>query len=221
MAAVISTAAWLKVFLHAAKHEASEVNGLLMGVSMPTGGGRPRVVVEDAVPLFHHPTTAPMLEAATLMAEEWGAAQAPKLAVVGYYHANKRAKTHVLSPVAQRVADKVEANCPGAAIVLLDPDMIVSEPERALRLCAASTSGSDEGSWAPSDRSLKPRDPTTATAKTLAEHLAEGGPVDRVVDFDDHFDDVGADWRNPGLVTVAEEARGGEGGSESKGDEER
>lgn len=51
--------------------------------------------------------------------EQYGASQSPKLSIVGYYHANKRAKTHTLGLVASRIASKVVANCPGAAICLV------------------------------------------------------------------------------------------------------
>lgn len=62
MANTIAPGAWFKVVLHAAKHPVSDVNGLLLG-SVRDGG----VDVVDAAPLFHHPTAASTLEAATLM----------------------------------------------------------------------------------------------------------------------------------------------------------
>lgn len=76
MAATVSTKAWLKALLHAAKHEECEVNGLLLGEATAAsgGGGRPSITVVDACPLFHHPTAAPTLEAATLMVRRAGVA---------------------------------------------------------------------------------------------------------------------------------------------------
>jgi hypothetical protein len=51
--------AYLKLFLHAAKHPHRPVNGVLLGNSTATG----TVVIEDAIPLLHHWTSlSPMME---------------------------------------------------------------------------------------------------------------------------------------------------------------
>lgn len=100
--------------------------------------------------------------------------------------------------------------------VQLDPDLVPFEPHRCLRLCEVGDG--EEGLWRPTDRSLKVQNSATATAATLAAKLDESsGDVGSIVDFDDHFDDLTADWRNPGLV-VDERAAGGEA-EESKGGE--
>lgn len=51
--------AYLKIFLHAAKHPHKPVNGVLLGNASGSG----KVTIDDAIPLLHHWTSlSPMME---------------------------------------------------------------------------------------------------------------------------------------------------------------
>ena len=79
--------------------------------------------IADAVPLFHQHTLAPMLESATMLVEQYCAelskAGGEKIQIIGYYHANERSDDHTLSPLAQKIADKIQAHYSDACILLV------------------------------------------------------------------------------------------------------
>jgi hypothetical protein len=55
----LSDQAYLKLFLHAAKHPHRPVNGVLLGNASASG----TVFIEDVIPLLHHWTSlSPMME---------------------------------------------------------------------------------------------------------------------------------------------------------------
>lgn len=142
------------------------------------------------------------------------------MSIVGYYHANKRAADVTFNPVAGRIAETILARAPKAAICLFDPAEVV--PDTGDIYCALKLVAQEgkEGPWRRTDKVLKLRGMAAAEASaTLAAGLAEGGAVERVVDFDDHFDNLGLDWRNEDLVDVPDGGAGGDR-SESKGAEE-
>ena len=77
----LSRDAGLKPVLHAAKHPASPVLGVLLGkdneskgMQVSSSGDSSRVTVCDAVPLFHNIPLAPMLEMAMMQVTDARAA---------------------------------------------------------------------------------------------------------------------------------------------------
>ncbi|KAF0892899.1 hypothetical protein E2562_019557 [Oryza meyeriana var. granulata] len=119
----VAQAAYVKLALHALKHPAVAVNGLLVGRLLDGASSPPAAVVSvaDAVPLSHQPHHLPLLptlELALTLVEDHFAAQG--LAVVGYYHANARRDDAELPAVAKRVGDHIFRNFPRAAVLLLD-----------------------------------------------------------------------------------------------------
>ncbi|XP_044361781.1 ER membrane protein complex subunit 8/9 homolog [Triticum aestivum] len=114
-------AAYVKLALHALKHQAAAVNGLLV-VRLADPAASPAVVsIADAVPLSHQPHHLPLLPtlelALTLVEDHF---QAQGLAVVGYYHANARRNDADLPAVTKRVGDHIFRYFPRAAMLLLD-----------------------------------------------------------------------------------------------------
>ncbi len=67
---VVSTLAHAKIMLHAAKHPAAAVCGLLLGQRTASDGA---LHIADAIPLFHSPPLAPMLEIGCHMVSATGA----------------------------------------------------------------------------------------------------------------------------------------------------
>lgn len=88
----IETLAYCKMALHAVKFPHCSVHGLLVGRPAANSTGDEAAgaewVVVDALPVFHHFVTAPPLEAALIVAEQWCEVQ--KLRIVGSYFANAR-----------------------------------------------------------------------------------------------------------------------------------
>uniref|UniRef100_A0A0D9W314 MPN domain-containing protein n=1 Tax=Leersia perrieri TaxID=77586 RepID=A0A0D9W314_9ORYZ len=199
----VSQAAYVKLALHALKHPAAAVNGLLVGRLLDGADAAAVVSVADAVPLCHHPHHLPLLptlELALTLVEDHFAAQG--LAVVGYYHANARSGDAELPLVAKRVGDHIFRSFPRAAVLLLDNKKLEEavkgksrEPVVQLYTRDSSKSWRQAGSDGSSQLTLK----EPSTNMVLADHVTTK-KWQQVVDFDDHFDDISKDWLNPGLL---------------------
>uniref|UniRef100_A0A0E0KNI8 MPN domain-containing protein n=1 Tax=Oryza punctata TaxID=4537 RepID=A0A0E0KNI8_ORYPU len=199
----VAQAAYVKLALHALKHPAAAVNGLLVGRLLDGASPSAVVSVADAVPLSHHPHHLPLLptlELALTLVEDHFAAQG--LAVVGYYHANARRDDADLPPVAKRVGDHIFRNFPRAAVLLLDNKKLEEavkgksrEPVVQLYTRDSSKSWRQAGSDGSSQLTLK----EPSTNMVLADHVTTK-KWQQVVDFDDHLDDISKDWLNPGLL---------------------
>lgn len=98
-----SSRAYVKLFLHAAKHPHKPINGVLVGTqSAPSAP----VHIVDAIPLLHHWTSlSPMMEIGLDLATQHAKENNTK--VVGYYQACERLDDTALAPVGERIAGKV------------------------------------------------------------------------------------------------------------------
>ncbi|XP_044392109.1 ER membrane protein complex subunit 8/9 homolog [Triticum aestivum] len=114
-------AAYVKLALHALKHPAAAVNGLLVGRLADPAASPVVVSVADAVSLSHQPHHLPLLPtlelALTLVEDHF---QAQVLAVVGYYHTNARRDDADLPAIAKRVGDHIFRYFPRTAVLLVD-----------------------------------------------------------------------------------------------------
>ncbi|XP_006652142.1 ER membrane protein complex subunit 8/9 homolog [Oryza brachyantha] len=201
----VAQAAYVKLALHALKHPAAAVNGLLIGRLLDAGASPSAAVVSvaDAVPLCHHPHHLPLLptlELALTLVEDHFAAQG--LAVVGYYHANARRDDAELPPVAKRVGDHVFRNFPRAAVLLLDNMKLeeavkVKSREPVVQLYTRDSSKSWRQAGSDGSSQLTLKEPSTNMV--LADHVTTK-KWQQVVDFDDHLDDISKDWLNQGLL---------------------
>jgi hypothetical protein len=118
----VSHRAYVKVFLHAAKHPHKPVNGVLLGKLT----GSNTVTIEDAIPLLHHWTSlSPMMEIGldlvgfmTITGIDRHSeishvnkarthAEATGCLLVGYYQACERLDEKALEPVGEKVASKI------------------------------------------------------------------------------------------------------------------
>ncbi|CAM0907745.1 unnamed protein product [Alopecurus aequalis] len=199
----LAQAAYVKLALHALKHPAAAVNGLLVGRLLDSAASPAVVSVVDAVPLSHQPHHLPLLptlELALTLVEDHFAGQG--LAVVGYYHANARRDDTELPAVAKRVGDHIFRYFPRAAVLLLDNEKLEkvmkgNSRDAVVQLYTRDSSKSwrQAGSDASSQLSLK--EPSTNVV--LADHVTTK-KWQQVVDFDDHLDDISKDWLNPSLL---------------------
>ncbi|KAL6851484.1 hypothetical protein ACP4OV_020417 [Aristida adscensionis] len=201
----VEQAAYIKLALHALKHPAAAVNGLLVGRLLDASASAPAVVsVVDAVPLAHHPHHLPLLptlELALTLVEDHFAAQGG-LAVVGYYHANPRRDDADLPPVAKRVGDHIFRYFPRSAVLLLDNKKLedaVSGKSRdpVVQLYTRDSSKSWRQAGTDGSSQLILKEPSTNVV--LADHVLTK-KWEQIVDFDDHLDDISKDWLNPGLL---------------------
>ncbi|PON86332.1 ER membrane protein complex subunit [Trema orientale] len=189
--------AYIKLVLHALKHKASAVNGVLLGRVSPTNDV---VEITDSVPLFHsHIGLLPQLEISLILIEEYYAAKGVN--IVGYFHANERFDDLELGGVAKNIGDHIARYFPQAAILLLDNKKLaalekVKDRSPVMQLYAKDASknwklvGSDGGYL------LITKEPSANVV--LLDYISTEKWQD-VVDFDDHLDDISKDWLNPEL----------------------
>lgn len=119
----ISSAAYVKMAMHALKYAGAAVNGLLVGkkkTEKERSSGEERTVIEavDAVPMLHrHLSLAPMMEIAMNQVDE--DARRSGLCIVGYYHGNEALDDEDFGAAARTVADRIYSNCSGACAILV------------------------------------------------------------------------------------------------------
>ena len=109
---MLSGEAYTKIILHAAKYPHHSVNGILVGT--PVGQG---YRIEDAFPLFHQAALTPMLEMACTLIDTY--CQEKGWGIVGYYHGNELMCDLKVHPAAKCIADKIEANCSRACMLMV------------------------------------------------------------------------------------------------------
>ena len=178
----LAPSAYAVLFMHCTKYPHRTLNGLLLGAEKPGGG----VSVREALPLFHSSLAlAPMLEAALLLADEYCAAK--DLKIVGYYQANEVVDDLDLGPFGKKIAEKVRAQSPGGAAVLLLDGATMHPSASDLRLLSLGADGKkgEPPTIAPGDAS--------ASIEVLEATLAKGTQHE-IVDFDVHLDDPSKDW---------------------------
>ncbi|XP_047076066.1 ER membrane protein complex subunit 8/9 homolog [Lolium rigidum] len=199
----LAQAAYVKLALHALKHPAAAVNGLLVGRLADPAASPAVVSVADAVPLSHQPHHLPLLptlELALTLVEDHFAAQG--LAVVGYYHANARRDDADLPAVAKRVGDHIFRYFPRAAVLLLDNEKLEkvvkgNSRDAVVQLYTRDSSKSWRQAGSDGSSQLSLKEPSTNVV--LADHVTTK-KWQQVVDFDDHLDDISKDWLNPSLL---------------------
>ncbi|KAM0831099.1 hypothetical protein ACQ4PT_065771 [Festuca glaucescens] len=199
----LAQAAYIKLALHALKHPAAAVNGLLVGRLVDPAASPAVVSVADAVPLSHQPHHLPLLptlELALTLVEDHFAAQG--LAVVGYYHANARRDDADLPAVAKRVGDHIFRYFPRAAVLLLDNEKLEkvvkgNSHDAVVQLYTRDSSKSWRQAGSDGSSQLSLKEPSTNVV--LADHVTTK-KWQQVVDFDDHLDDISKDWLNPSLL---------------------
>ncbi|CAI9088185.1 OLC1v1022444C1 [Oldenlandia corymbosa var. corymbosa] len=165
--------AYIKLVLHALKHQTSAVNGVLLG--RLSAGNDDTVEIVESVPLFHSQIgLLPPLEIALIMIEEYYSDKG--LSIVGYFHANERFDDFELGTVAKNIGDQISKYFPVAALLLLDNKKL-----------EALSKGKD-------------RSPVMQLyTKDASRNYIASEKWKDITDFDDHLDDISKDWLNPEL----------------------
>ncbi|XP_072321830.1 ER membrane protein complex subunit 8 [Eucyclogobius newberryi] len=190
----LTSQAYCKMLLHAAKYPHSAVNGLLVAEKpkdKKKDGQSHTALCVDCVPLFHGTLAlAPMLEAALTLIDTW--CKENNYVISGYYQANERSKDARLNQVAEKVASRISDNFSDAAIVMVDNSRLTVSCYEPIVIIYDH----HENKW-------KSRDVTTDSfedwheAQKITSALLESRCYENLIDFDNHLDDLRNDWTNP------------------------
>jgi len=185
----ISTRAYCKMIMHAAKYPSSNINGLLL--AKKTGEQRGMKYV-DCIPLFHINTAlAPMVEVALAQIEnEVGRSG---LVISGFYHAHDNLRDNHVDTFSQKIADKIADNIPGTLLVTIDSKKLslnIDSPALILHQHEASS-----GKWKKREGSSVRLEHDTVTLQCATAVIHKKIYRD-IVDFDTHLDDISMDYRN-------------------------
>ncbi|XP_075257865.1 ER membrane protein complex subunit 8/9 homolog [Convolutriloba macropyga] len=205
----LSLEATAKMFLHAAKHPCSPVNGLLLSLE----GNRQCIV--DAIPLFHcNLALQPMAEAALYMVDHYCqqtvASDGSRLTIAGYYFAPEM-KHHKVDPnkgnvLGLRMGEKIVENSGvGGCVVILNNDQPVSTAAESLQHTSFRlyTNSVGESDWT----LVKPGDIECGCSSVGTEAAIAIGAMmssrlqHQITDMDEHLSDIQAhpDWTNQAL----------------------
>lgn len=188
----MSTRAYGKLIMHAAKYPSCAINGLLLAKreDLRPGGSARVIKYTDCVPLFHlAPGLTPMLEVALTQVESQ--AEESGLVVAGLYHAHDNIRDTHIDVFSQRIADKIAENQSGTVVATLDSKKLsLSIDSHALIIHQHI-----EGKWRPrSSSSLRLEHEAVSLA--CASALLKKKIYRDLVDFDNHLDDLAQDYLN-------------------------
>ncbi|XP_037085922.1 ER membrane protein complex subunit 8-like [Pollicipes pollicipes] len=176
---LFSMRAYCKVIMHTAKYPHESVNGIL--VSKKDQDSSNVIHFVDAIPLFHLSLgLSPMSEVALEQIESYCTGEDLKIA--GYYQANEHYKNTNPNFVANRICEKIAERFGQVYLAMVD--------NRRLSLDMTSPA-----------IVIKNRDKSSVALESddtclAAACLVQNRSYRQLVDFDNHLDDVTADWRN-------------------------
>ncbi|KAK6174776.1 hypothetical protein SNE40_017989 [Patella caerulea] len=182
----LNVQAYCKVILHAAKYPHAGVCGVLLAEESKVKESKSLKFV-DCVPLFHISLgLAPMLEAALLQIE--GYCKTKGLVIGGYYQANPNYDDQTLNHSAKTVGRKLSDHIPEACVFMIDNRRIFPESvSEAYKVYLFKDNNFKE-----SDKRETVEEETIQKASDLLRAEA----YRKLIDFDNHLDDLSNDWRN-------------------------
>ncbi|XP_076469930.1 ER membrane protein complex subunit 8-like [Babylonia areolata] len=187
---VVGVQAYCKLLLHAAKYPHCAVNGVLLAEDSKSKDHK-TIRFLDCIPLFHLSLgLAPMLEIALLQIDAF--CRSKGYVIAGYYQANENFDDNQLSFVAKTVGKKIQEYFPDACIFQIDNGRVT--PESVQEVYRVYTM--KDNNWKEADKSKSTSEEDT---RSTAAELLRSGAQRKVVDFDNHLDNVTNDWRNPEL----------------------
>lgn len=211
----IDQTALLKIVLHSAKYIDSAVNGILIGrTSDDTDTSPPNsprsspsaVHVYDALPLSHsHVSLSPLFELFLPQVEAVLADGPQNLEIVGYYQCNENLDQVDLPLIAKKYGDKLEALYGRKKVIaVLDGPHLqdaIEKKDTKYPVVQMYLKSGPKG-WmrvSPSTLGGGFDCPTVGVADLIEKYLQEGRHM-RLVDYEDHTNDVSKDWRNSALL---------------------
>lgn len=182
----VSSRAYAKMILHAAKYPHCAINGLLLTNTATTSNNTIEIV--DVMPLFHQCLhVSPMAEIALLQAEALVAAD--KLQIGGYYAACELLQDKIIEKApGGRIADRIAENNAQAAFIVIDNTLLGgADNGPALNLWQ-----NKDGHWVHGSVTVDDLDETLDAVDLLVER----GAAKDLHDFDNHLDNLKNDWTN-------------------------
>lgn len=180
----ISSRAYSKMVLHAAKYPHCAVNGLLLASAKDSSNN---IEIVDVMPLFHQNLhLSPMAEIALVQTEALAATN--DLQIAGYYAACELFQDNTIEKApGVKIADKIAENNPNAAFIIINNNILEGKSNGA----ALNIYQYKEG-WIPTSYTLNQIDETL----DAVELLIQRGAMKDLYDFDNHLDNVKLDWAN-------------------------
>jgi len=189
----ISTRAFCKILMHAAKYPSSNINGVLLSNSSPRTGTSLKVV--DCIPMLHINTgLAPMVEVALAQIEK--AVSRNGLTICGLYHAHDNLRDNHVDVFSQKIADRIADNVSGAILVTLDSKKLSLDIDTHALIVQQHDQGS--GKWRKREGSSLKLEHENVTLQCAAAVIHKKIYRD-LVDFDMHLDDISLDYKNEEL----------------------
>lgn len=136
----ISSRAYSKMVLHAAKYPHCAINGLLLASAKDSSNN---IEIIDVMPLFHQNLhLSPMAEIALVQTETLAAAD--DLQIAGYYAACELFQDNTIDKApGVKIADKIAENNPNAAFIILSNTILAGKDNGA----ALNVYHNKEGHW--------------------------------------------------------------------------
>eukprot|EP00752_Nemacystus_decipiens_P014969 g13328.t1 len=188
----VESPAYVKMMLHAAKYPWAAVNGFLLGEDGSAAGQPRQICVKDAVPLFHTSTLTPLLETSASMVDAHAASCG--LSIVGFYQASQCLDDNAPAMLSSKIMDKIDLARDGSSVLLV----VSNKRLETAGDSAVSAYGRDSNRLFRKHLEVAvPWESISAFESALAQKAEE-----KVVDMDDHLDDVSKDWRNPGIASA-------------------
>ncbi|KAJ8953361.1 hypothetical protein NQ318_023477 [Aromia moschata] len=183
--------AFCKMLLHALKYPHCSVNGVLLAKTSSINSKEIEFV--DAIPLFHISINlTPMAEIALMQIDEFASKRG--LTIAGYYVApENHLKDNSLEKVHHRIADKIAFNCNSSYLVIVKGTNTSIHMGKVALKVAQHVDGSYKLCEKPSI-SFGTDDSINACI-TLLQSTA----YNKLIDFDNHLDNLSLDWTNSDL----------------------
>lgn len=189
MELVVTKLAYAKLFLHLAKYPHSACNGVFLSrKSSPT-----KIELVDCIPLFHSSLSlAPGVEIALNQIDSY--CQHNDLDVGGYYHANENVNDNQHNQIVYKLAEKLKENCSYSLVFMINNHKIHPSNKEP---CFSVLNFSDQR-LKEFPCSLKLDENVYDSCQMLLREKR----FNAINDFDNHLDDLNADWKNAQLNKV-------------------
>ncbi|KAJ6646330.1 ER membrane protein complex subunit 8/9 like [Pseudolycoriella hygida] len=183
----ISSRAYTKIILHAAKYPYAAVNGLLLAAKDKSKNQ----FIVDAIPLFHQClNVTPMAEIALVQVEAMAADEG--LLIAGYYAAAENFNDSSIEKIpGARIPEKIAEHFSNAVCVMVDNKAMSLNMERP----AIKAWQNADSRWVKTNFSV---DSCDSTLEAVSALLQKGAMKD-INDFDNYLDNVENDWLNEHL----------------------
>jgi hypothetical protein len=185
----VTTQAYCKVVLHAAKYPSSHIGGYLLG----NVGEDEKITISDTFPICHGYPVGPIFEVAGATADTANESK-DGIKIIGYYHASEDTSCETL-PYIAKVLETIQKESGTAIAIVLNADMIKSKNSLCLQAFKEDEMLDLAGDGSP------------ASMNAAVDEILTAANVQTFCDFEGHMDSPqgAGDFRN-GYVSKALDA---------------